>query len=86
MQRQRLTKKVVDAEGANGRDRIIWDTDLTGFGLRIRRGGSKTFIAQYRAGGGRSGATRRGRRPSASSLPPRKEATRRAPGRPSARR
>lgn len=59
MQRQRLTKKVVDAECADGRERIIWDTDLTGFGLRIRHGGSKTFIAQYRAGGGRSGETRR---------------------------
>lgn len=59
MNRQRLTKKLVDSEQARDRDRIIWDSDLIGFGLRIRPGGSKTFIAQYRAGGGRSGMTRR---------------------------
>ena len=59
MERRKLTKKVVDAEIATERDRFIWDTELTGFGLRIRPGGSKTFVAQYRVGGGRSGATRR---------------------------
>jgi integrase len=59
MERQRLSKKVVEAAQLNGRDFIIWDTDLIGFGLRVRTGGSKTFIAQYRVGGGRSGATRR---------------------------
>lgn len=59
MERVRLTKKLVDAEQPSARDRFIWDDDLTGFGLRIRRGGSKTFVAQYRAGGGRAGVTRR---------------------------
>jgi integrase len=38
---------------------ILWDSELAGFGLRVRAGGSKTFIAQYRAGGGRTGQTRR---------------------------
>ncbi len=46
MERQRLTKKVVDAQAATDQDRIVWDTDLAGFGLRLRLGGSKTFIAQ----------------------------------------
>ena len=35
-------------------DHIYWDTDLTGFGLRVRLGSDrvrKTFIAQYRAHG-----------------------------------
>jgi integrase len=35
-------------------DHIFWDTDLTGFGLRIRLGGDrirKTYIAQYRTHG-----------------------------------
>lgn len=59
MERVRLTKKLVDAEAVTDRERIIWDEDLAGFGLRIRPGGSKTFIAQYRAGGGRTGTTRR---------------------------
>lgn len=59
MDRQKLTKKVVDATSPAASDRIIWDAEIAGFGLRIRPGGSKTFIAQYRAGGGRSGTTRR---------------------------
>jgi hypothetical protein len=59
MYRQRLTKKIVDAQAPSDRDHIIWDADLPGFGLRVRPGGSKTFIAQYRVGGGRTGATRR---------------------------
>jgi Arm DNA-binding domain len=55
----RLTKSFIDKQGDTGKDRIVWDSDLSGFGLRIRPGGSKTFIAQYRAGGGRTGTTRR---------------------------
>ena len=59
MKRRKLTKLVVDAEPVTESERIVWDADLAGFGLRIRPGGSKTFVAQYRAGGGRTGATRR---------------------------
>jgi integrase len=55
----KLTKSFIDKQTDTGKDRIIWDSELTGFGLRIRAGGSKTFIAQYRAGGGRTGTTRR---------------------------
>jgi integrase len=59
MDRRRLTKKLIDSVAATDRDYFIWDGDLTGFGLRVRQGGSKTFVAQYRVGGGRGGATRR---------------------------
>ena len=59
MKSQKLTKRVIGAAEPTDRDRIIWDSDLAGFGLRVRPGGSKTFIAQYRAGGGRAGQTRR---------------------------
>ena len=59
MKHVRITKKIVDSAQASDRDMFIWDEDLPGFGLRIRPGGSKTFVAQYRAGGGRSGLTRR---------------------------
>jgi integrase len=37
---------------------ILWDTLVTGFGLRILAGGSKTFWFQYRPSGGRSVSSR----------------------------
>jgi len=59
MATRKLTKRVVDESVAGAGDQIVWDSELPGFGLRVRSGGSKTFIAQYRAGGGRSGTSRR---------------------------
>ena len=59
MAHQKLSKRLIDSLGPTDADLLNWDTELTGFGLRLRPGGSKTFIAQYRAGGGRSGVTRR---------------------------
>ena len=32
-------------------DKIFWDEELSGFGLRIRAGGNRSWIAQYRADG-----------------------------------
>jgi hypothetical protein len=31
-------------------DHIEWDTTLPGFGVRVRTGGKKTYVVQYRAG------------------------------------
>ncbi len=59
MKPAKLTKRLVEALVATDRDVIAWDSELAGFAVRVRPGGSKTFIAQYRAGGGRSGTTRR---------------------------
>ena len=59
VRRQKLTKSLIDATAPSDRDFFVWDGDLAGFGVRIRSGGSKTFVAQYRAGGGRSGQSRR---------------------------
>jgi integrase len=55
---QRLTKRLVDAAKPQSARYIIWDSGLPGFGLRIEPTGRKTFIARYRAGGGRSGTLR----------------------------
>ena len=59
MNKQKLTKRSVDSIKPEQGDCFLWDSELAGFGLRVRQGGSKTFIAQYRAGGGRTGQTRR---------------------------
>ena len=59
MSTEKLTKRVVDGIVPSERDQFIWDSEVSGFGLRVRAGGSKTFIAQYRVGGGRAGTSRR---------------------------
>jgi hypothetical protein len=59
MATQKLTKRVIDGMTAADSNCIVWDSDLAGIGIRMRPGGSKTFIAQYRAGGERTGQTRR---------------------------
>ena len=56
--RTKLTKRVVDAAEPTGKRHEIWDSELSGFGLRIEESGKKTFFVRYRVGGGRR-ATRR---------------------------
>ena len=55
---QKLTKRVVDAAKPEANRFIVWDSELAGFGLRVEPTGRKTFIARYRAGGGRTGTLR----------------------------
>ncbi len=49
--RIKLTKRTVDRLESDGRERFYWDTELPGFGLRIRASGRKYFIVQFRANG-----------------------------------
>ena len=48
---QRLTQAFVDAQAANGGDRIVFDSQVPGLGLRITPAGTRIFIAQARVGG-----------------------------------
>jgi integrase len=48
---QRLTQAFVDAQIADGRDRIIFDSQLPGLGLRVTLAGKRIFIAQATVGG-----------------------------------
>ena len=55
----RVTKRAVDALSASGNETTLWDTDVKGFGVRVRSGGAKTYIVRYRPGaGGRSAPLR----------------------------
>ena len=59
MPSQKITKTLVDKTQPVGRDYFIWDSDLKGFGLKVSRNGRKSYVCQYRHGGGRSGNSRR---------------------------
>ncbi len=64
---QRLTKPLVKTitldELAGGtektRDQVLWDSEVTGFGVRITRSGAKSYIFKYRLGHGRSATTKK---------------------------
>lgn len=53
--RGKITKKSVDDLGLTeaGKEQTLWDTEIKGFGVRVRPGGVKTYILHYRVGTGR---------------------------------
>ena len=51
--KQKLTKKVVDATGPAQKMIMIWDTEISGFGLKITPKGSKTYLLYYRTSVGK---------------------------------
>jgi len=59
MTNQRITKRTVDALQSNGRDFTAWDGTVSGFGVRVRRSGAKSYVVVYRAGAGRGAPVRR---------------------------
>jgi integrase len=51
----KITKRVVDAlQPEPDRDVFAWDTELRGFGIRVKPSGVKTFFIQYRNTEGRT--------------------------------
>lgn len=56
----KLTKRTVDASEAITSDLWVWDTEIKGFGLRVRPNGRKAYVVEYRPGeGGRRAQKRR---------------------------
>ncbi len=48
----RISKRAVDGLSVAGRDRMFWDRDLPGFGVRVYPSGQKRYIAQCRGPSG----------------------------------
>ena len=46
-----LSSRAVDGLPAEGRDRIFWDRELPGFGVRVYRSGRKVYVVQSRSRG-----------------------------------
>jgi integrase len=59
--RGKITKRSVDAlkPGAGGAEAVLWDAELKGFGVRVQRGGGKSYVLHYRVGTGRGAPLRK---------------------------
>jgi integrase len=55
----KLTKAVIDRADPTESDYFLWDSELKGFGVKIAKGGRKSYVCKYRVGGGRAAPTRR---------------------------
>jgi integrase len=55
----KITKRTVDAAAPGEREYTIWDSEISGFGLRIYPTGRKVYCLKFRVGGGRGGTVRK---------------------------
>jgi integrase len=56
---QRITKRLVDGLRPRKVDYTVWDSEVRGFGVRVRKTGAMTYVLVYRAGSGRRAPLRR---------------------------
>lgn len=51
MESVKISKKVIDDLPPTGKTYFCWDTQISGYGVRVTANGSKAFVYQYRLGG-----------------------------------
>lgn len=56
---QRISKRTVAALQSGSAEFTVWDEAVTGFGVRVRPTGAKSYVVVYRAGAGRGAPVRR---------------------------
>ena len=44
---------------ADGAETVLWDSELKGFGVRVQKGGTKSYVLHYRVGTGRGAPLRK---------------------------
>ena len=49
----KLTKRAVDAAEPDRRRKIVWDSELKGFGLVVQPSGTKSYVVRYYTPSGR---------------------------------
>lgn len=58
--RGKITKRAVDGmKLAGSAETVLWDSEMKGFGVRMQKGGSKSYVLHYRAGTGRGAPLRK---------------------------
>lgn len=55
----KLTKSFVERVPVGTRDKIIWDSEIKGFGLKVTPKGHRSYFVKYRVGGGGQGRQRK---------------------------
>src|SRR6266568_4990662 len=46
----KLTEKAVGKLTAAGKEMVVWDDAMPGFGVRVKPAGAKSYVVQYRRG------------------------------------
>src|SRR5688572_10427031 len=59
MKRTRISKRTINSLKQNSSEFVLWDDTLSGFGVRVRPTGAKSYVVVYRAGAGRGAPVRR---------------------------
>src|SRR5947209_5112559 len=54
----RLNNETAESAQPEARRYLVWDSERAGFGLRVAPHCTRSWIARYRAGGGRTGEQR----------------------------
>jgi integrase len=57
--RQRITRRLVESARPADQEYLIHDTEISGYALRVRESGAKSFVYIYRTSGGRKGKARK---------------------------